>query len=95
MDIAPLIGAIGGGITLTGALILALVRYLTSDQPYRGAIAMQGEQIAQLGRSLEASRRIEQELRDEIRGLRHDLDAAADREEELIARVNELSKDLP
>lgn len=83
-----------GYVGVFGAAILALIRYLTADQPYRGAIEIQREQIAQLAESLKASRRIEQELRVEIGKLRDHLDEAADREDELLGRVRDLDERL-
>lgn len=66
MDLAPLLTAIGGGITLTGALVLALVRYLTSDTGYRGLIEEQRRETEQLREALRANQRREAWLMAEV-----------------------------
>lgn len=81
MDLAPLLTAIGGGITLTGALVLALVRYLTSDTGYRGLIE---EQRAEL-----------QKQRRETEALREALRANQRREAWLMAEVVRLGGRMP
>lgn len=68
MDLGP-IGQALGAIGLAGGLILALIRYLTSDGGYRDLIAEQRQEIGA--------------LREEIRALRDDLEDARKREEQM------------
>lgn len=82
MDLAPLISAIAGGITLTGALILALVRYLTSDAGYRDLIGELRADNAELRGELD---KVQQQLRDADQ-------RAQRREAELLDEVRRLQR---
>lgn len=59
MDLSQIGPLLGGGLTLAGGLVLALVRYLASDTGYRELISEQRKEIEQLRQTLSANQRRE------------------------------------